>query len=141
MDIIEYSGYFDLPGEFGEHFHTFCELMYIHEGCLDLTAAGETIRLEGGMLYIIPSCVRHSMRLVNKEVYRRTLVIINPWGYSRAQYSMPINNFLMGFGSAKVIAVMDDFGAREPFVPSYCLFQRINDAFASDTQLMFFPAR
>ena len=112
MDMVEHFGYYDTPAEFPEHFHTSCELMYIHEGELELHYGEGYLPLRGGMLYLIPSCVRHRTRLVNKEVYKRTLVIINPWAYGKVNYSMPLNNLLMGFGCTKPIALSDRFGGK-----------------------------
>ena len=113
MNMVEHYGYYDVPAAFGEHFHTSCELMYIHEGELELHSGDVMIPLKGGMLYLIPSCVRHLTRLINKEVYRRTLTIINPWSFRMVSGSLPLNNLMMGFGRTAPIAAEDDFGALE----------------------------
>ena len=113
MDMVEHYGYYDSPREFPTHFHTSCELMYIHEGELQLHFASKHFELHGGMVYLIPSCVQHFTKLINKQVYRRTLVIINPWAFGKVNFSIPLNNLLMGFVSAQPIALQDDFGAWE----------------------------
>lgn len=113
MAIIEHYCKYSTPTEFPEHFHTSCELMYIHEGCLELVSGENKFALNGGMLYLIPSCVRHSTRLIDKTTYRRTLIIINPWEYGRIHYSMTLNNILMGLSCTRPIIAADDFGAKE----------------------------
>lgn len=125
MAIIEHYGEYDTPAEFPEHFHTSCELMYIHEGCLELVSVENKFTLNGGMLYLVPSCIRHTTRLIDKAIYRRTLVMINPWEYSRVHYSMPLNNILMGLTCTKPIAAVDDFGAKE-------YLEKINAGLSSD---------
>lgn len=125
MAIIEHHGEYDTHTEFPEHFHTSCELMYIHEGCLELVSGENKITLKSGMLYLVPSCIRHTTRLIDKTVYRRTLVIINPWEYSKVHYSMALNNILMGLTCTKPIAAVDDFGAKE-------YLEKLNAALSSD---------
>ena len=113
MDIVEHFGCYDTPSEFSEHFHTSCELMYIHEGELELHYGAEYTVLHGGTMYIIPSCVKHFTKLIDNTVYKRTLVIINPWAFGKMNHSMTIYDLLMGYSCNKPIAVEDSFGGYE----------------------------
>ncbi len=115
MAIIEHLMVYDGPTQFDEHFHTSCELMYIHKGHLMLDHSGNSFELKSGMLYLIPSCVRHSNHLINTNEYTRTLLFFNPWEYGRVHFSVPLNNFLMGFTHKEPVVVQDDFGAAELF--------------------------
>mgnify|MGYP002624534377 CR=1 FL=1 len=125
-NLIEHFCYYDKPAEFPEHFHTSCELMYIHKGCLNLHTTDKTITLTDNSLYFIPSCVKHSSQLVNKEIYQRTLIIINPWAYGRVQYSLPINNLMMGHNFKKVIALSDTFNAKSLIKKMYKEYKEDN---------------
>lgn len=113
MDIVEHYGYYESSGEFKEHFHTSCELMYIHEGELELICGNESFQLHEGMVYLIPSCVKHYTRLLNRDTYKRTLVIINPWAYGNINYSLPLNELLLGAVKARPVILGDNFGALE----------------------------
>jgi AraC-like DNA-binding protein len=110
MSCIEHFGHYDKIEEFPEHMHTSCEILYLHEGELTLYSGGREYEMKSGMVYVIPSCAVHRSVLKNKKVYRRTLVILNPWTYSRACYSEQINNLLMGLPAKEPIVVKDDFG-------------------------------
>jgi AraC-like DNA-binding protein len=110
MSCIEHFGHYDKIEEFPEHMHTSCEILYLHEGELTLYSGGREYEMKGGMVYIIPSCAVHRSVLKNRSVYRRTLVILNPWTYSRTYYSEQISNLMMGFPKKEPVVVADDFG-------------------------------
>lgn len=110
MSCIEHFGYYENAADFPEHRHTSCELMYLHEGDISLICGEKEFEIKSGMAYIIPSCVAHRSVINDRETYRRTLVFLNPWTYSRAYYSEPINNLLMGFSANEPVAVRDAFG-------------------------------
>lgn len=105
MSCIEHFAYYSNVKDFPEHRHTSCELMYLHEGELTIICGDSEIEINSGMLYLIPSCVLHRSVIKNRMIYRRTLLFLNPWTYSRAFYSEPINNLLMGFSIKEPIAV------------------------------------
>lgn len=109
MSCIEHFAYYSNVKDFPEHRHTSCELMYLHEGELTIICGDSEIEINSGMLYLIPSCVLHRSVIKNRMIYRRTLLFLNPWTYSRAYYSEPINNLLMGFSIKEPIAVHDNF--------------------------------
>lgn len=113
MGCIEHFGYYDNITDFSEHRHTSCELLYLHEGEISISCGSKEFDLHGGMMYIIPSCVIHKILLKNHKTYRRTLIFLNPWTYSRAYFSEPINDLLMGFSSSEPVTVKDDFGCAQ----------------------------
>jgi|GEM_PF-573547 AraC-like DNA-binding protein len=110
MSCVEHFGYYDGMEDFPEHRHTSCELLYLHEGETSIICGEKEFEIKSGMLYIIPSCVAHRTMIKSRDVYRRTLIFLNPWTYSRSYYSEPIYNLLMGFSVNEPIAVLDDFG-------------------------------
>lgn len=113
MSCVEHFGYYESVTDFPEHRHTSCELMYLHEGEISILCDEKEFEIKSGMLYIIPSCVVHRSVIKNRATYRRTLIFLNPWTYSRAYYSEPINDLLMGFSVNEPVAVIDDFGCDE----------------------------
>lgn len=110
MSCIEHFGYYDSIEDFPEHRHTSCELLYLHEGEISMICGDRELKICAGMIYIIPSCVVHRALIKNRKTYRRTLIFLNPWTYSRAYYCEPINALLMGFSLNEPVAVTDDFG-------------------------------
>mgnify|MGYP002626025987 CR=1 FL=1 len=111
MNCIEHYGYYENVADFPEHSHTSCEILYLHEGRIKLTADGESYELTGGMLYLMPSSTVHKNELLDRSVYRRTLMFLNPWIYGRSFHDNTVQNLLMGFISKKPAVLTDDFGA------------------------------
>jgi AraC-like DNA-binding protein len=106
------------------HRHTSCELLFLHEGKLEIISEnGNKQPLNKGMLYLIPGCVSHRTAILDKSVYNRTLLFINPWTYSRAFFSETINRMLMGFCSNEPIVVEDTFGCEK-------LLEKLADEYA-----------
>lgn len=112
MNCIEHFGYYDSIVQYPKHFHTSCELLYLHEGELNLIYGEDkkVINVTSGMVYVIPSCAVHESVLKNKDVYKRTLMFINPWTYNRSYYCEIISNFLMGISDNEPVVCKDDFG-------------------------------
>lgn len=129
MSSIEHFGYYESVADFLAHRHTSCELLYMHEGEISIICGEKEYEIKSGMLYIIPSCVVHRSTIKNRETYRRTLIFINPWTYSRAYYSEPINNLLMGFLANEPIVVFDNFGCAD-------LLDRINKELSANDLLL-----
>ncbi|MGN0633557.1 MAG: helix-turn-helix domain-containing protein [Oscillospiraceae bacterium] len=110
MGIIEHIGYYENFNDFPEHRHTCCEFLYMHEGSILMISGDDKFRIESGMLYIIPNSVMHRAEIIDKSVYRRTLIFINPWIYGGTYYSDPINDFLMGSSFSSIASACDNFG-------------------------------
>lgn len=128
MGCVEHFGRYDAVEDFPEHRHTSCELLYLHEGEISIICGEKEFTLTDGMLYIIPSCVIHRSIIRNRSIYRRTLIFLNPWTYSRAYFSEPVSNLLMGFSVKEPIAVTDNFGCEE-------LIGKIEKELAADDML------
>lgn len=109
MGSIEHFGYYENFSDFPEHRHDCCEILYLHQGEILLISNDKKYVLESGMLYVIPCGVNHKAELINKSVYNRTLVFINPWTYSGIHYSEHINDLLMGYTAEKPITAKDNF--------------------------------
>ena len=78
MAIIEHAGYYEDPMPGVSHEHFCCELMYITEGELDITAK-ETYRIYANDLVLIKSSQHHRVRVTTSAEYHRYIVMINPW--------------------------------------------------------------
>lgn len=113
MGCIEHLEFYDNIMYFGEHRHTSCELLYLHEGETELSCGGETLTVRPGMIYIIPSCVMHENSPVNTNVYKRTLMFFNPWRFCSSWNSDIMQKVIMGFAAQVPIAAEDTFGGEE----------------------------
>ena len=78
MAIIEHAGYYEDPMPGVSHEHFCCELMYITEGELDITAK-ETYHIYANDLVLIKSSQHHRVRVTTSAEYHRYIVMINPW--------------------------------------------------------------
>ena len=76
--IIEHAGYYEDPMPRVSHEHFCCELMYITEGELDITAK-ETYHIYANDLVLIKSRQHHKVRVTTSAEYYRYIVMINPW--------------------------------------------------------------
>lgn len=111
MNCIEHFGYYDNIIHFPEHQHTACEIMYLHKGHISVMCDGSQFDMTDGMLYVIPSCFKHQGIIKDSSCYKRTLIFLNPWIYSKEYFSDVINNMLIGFDIDKPIVVKDAFDA------------------------------
>lgn len=111
MNCIEHFGYYDNIIHFPEHQHTACEIMYLHNGHISVLCENNQFDMTDGMLYVIPSCFKHQVKIKDESCYERTLVFLNPWIYSKEYFSDVINNMLIGFDLQKPLVVKDDFDA------------------------------
>lgn len=109
MSCIEHFGYYENIVHFPEHQHTACEIMYLHKGHMSILCDNNEFDMTDGMLYIIPSGVKHKGLIKNTLCYKRTLIFLNPWVYTREYYSDAIYNILTGFDMDKPIVVSDSF--------------------------------
>lgn len=115
MNCIEHFGYYDNIVHFPEHHHTACEIMYLHKGSISVLHGTKEYEMTDGMLYIIPSCFKHRVKIKDESCYQRTLVFLNPWIYTKEYFSDIIYNMLIGFDLQKPIVVKDDFDALSIF--------------------------
>ncbi len=117
MNCIEHFGYYDNIVHFPEHGHTDCEILYLHKGHITVLCSGNEFDMTEGMIYIIPSCFKHRLVIKDLSCYRRTLVFLNPWIYSKKHCSDVIYNMIIGLDTDKPLIVKDDFNG----------FQLLND--------------
>ncbi len=113
MSCIEHIGFYDNIIRFPEHKHISCEIMYLHKGNINLICENKKYELKDGMLYIIPSGLNHKISIIDPTCYKRTLVFLNPWLYSKEYYSDFIYNILIGITINEPIIAKDDFECHE----------------------------
>ncbi len=111
MSIIEhFCEYEDIPQCFSEDRHTSCEFLYLREGSIDLHCGEDVYHINDSMIYLIPSGVMHLPELKRHDIYKRTLVFVNPWSYCGIYFSPMPCDILMGVSVMKPLVAKDDFG-------------------------------
>lgn len=131
MSCVEHFGFYDSITEFPEHRHTSCELLYLHDGEIAVYCGGKVSQIKSGMIYLIPSCAAHKSEILNRNSYRRTLVFLNPWTYSRKYCSAKIQNILMGVSVKELVCAQDNFGG-EALLGTIGKELGANDMFSED---------
>ena len=83
MAIIEHSGYYENPLAPVNHTHTSCELMYVLEGEIEITANETVYHIMPNTLVLIKSRQHHKVKVISDGEYHRFIAMINPWELRR----------------------------------------------------------
>lgn len=109
MSCIEHFKYYESISVFPSHQHTSCEILYLHKGHISIVCGEDELHMTDNMVCIVPSCIKHRIVIRDSKYYRRTIIFLNPWTYTREFYSDAIYNMLMGFTLKRPIVLKDDF--------------------------------
>lgn len=79
MSIIEHANYYENPMYNVSHSHTSCEILYLVEGQIEVTAGKNHVIIYPNDCLLIKSRQHHDVKIATDIRYTRFVTIINPW--------------------------------------------------------------
>lgn len=115
MSIIEHASYYETVIHNVSHEHTSCELLYLINGRLEITAGEEIFQLENGDCALIKSRQHHQVKIAPEIEYKRFVAIINPWELKKQLVRPDLFSMLTDKSKSGIIVVRSNSSLRNCF--------------------------